>query len=76
MNSDHSDAVALYATEIVKCPPGDWRMCGIDPDGADLLHRTNAARIDFSTRVRSPGEARQTLVALVQQAKAQQQARA
>ena len=76
MNSDHADAVALYATQIDGSPPGDWRMCGIDPEGADLLHRTNAARIDFSTRVCSPGEARQMLVALVQQAKAQKQARA
>ena len=27
-----------------------WRMCGIDPDGCDLLHRSNAARIDFPSR--------------------------
>ena len=76
MNSDHKDAVALYATELGKQPGGDWRMCGIDPEGADLLHRTNSARIDFPSRVRSPTEARQTLVALVQQARALQQARA
>jgi hypothetical protein len=41
-----------------------------------LLHRTNTARIDFPKRVRSPGEARETLVALVRQVRAQQQARA
>ena len=51
-------------------------MCGIDPDGCDLLHCTNAARIEFPKRVRSPGEAREMLVALVRQARAQQQARA
>lgn len=76
MNSDHGDALALYATELAQRPAGDWRMCGIDPDGADLLHCTNAARVDFPKRVRSPGEARETLVALVRQARAQQQARA
>jgi putative heme iron utilization protein len=75
MNSDHADAVGLYATALANCPPGDWRMCGIDPDGADLLHCTRAARIDFPSRARTPGEARETLVALVQQARAQQQAR-
>lgn len=75
MNSDHADAVALCATELAGCPPGDWRMCGLDPGGADLLHRTNAARIDFPNPVRSPAEARQTLVELVQQARTRQQAR-
>jgi len=70
MNADHADAVALYATELAKAPAGAWRMCGIDPDGVDLLHRTNTARIDFPTPVRTPGAARQALVALVQQARA------
>jgi heme iron utilization protein len=76
MNSDHRESLVLYATELAQCPAGDWRMCGIDPDGADLLHCTNAVRIDFPKRVRSPGEARETLVALVRQARTQQQARA
>ncbi len=80
MNADHSDAVALYATELAGCAAGDpatpWRMSGIDPDGADLLQCTNAARIEFPNRIGSPGEARQTLVELVQQARAKQQARA
>jgi len=75
MNCDHADAVALYATELANRPPGDWRMCGMDPDGADLLHCTNAARIDFPDRVRTPGDARETLVALVREARAQRQAR-
>jgi len=75
MNDDHGDSVQLYAAELAQCPPGDWRMCGIDPDGCDLLHRTNAARIEFPARVRSPGEARETLVGLVRQARAQQKAR-
>jgi hypothetical protein len=40
MNSDHADAVALYATQLANSPPGEWRMVGIDPGGCDLLHRT------------------------------------
>jgi putative heme iron utilization protein len=75
MNSDHADAVALMATELAGLPAGDWRMCGIDPAGADLLHRTSAARIDFPNPVHTPGEARQALVALVQQARARQPSR-
>jgi putative heme iron utilization protein len=79
MNADHADAVALYATELAGRPPGDpasaWRMCGIDPEGADLLQCTNAARIEFPNRISSPAEARQTLVELVQQARARQRSR-
>jgi putative heme iron utilization protein len=73
MNNDHADAVALYATALAGAEPGDWRMSGIDPDGADLLHCTSAARIDFPSRVRTPGEARAMLVSQMQQARALQQ---
>ena len=69
MNSDHADAVALYATELAGRSPGDWRMVGIDPAGFDLLHCTNTARIEFPEPVRTPGEARLALVALVKEAR-------
>ena len=69
MNTDHVDAVALYATQVAGCEPGEWRMVGIDPGGCDLLHRTNAARIDFAEPVHSPAEARAVLVALVKEAR-------
>jgi putative heme iron utilization protein len=75
MNSDHADAVSLYASELANAPPGDWSMCGIDPDGLDLLQRTIAARTDFPSRVRTPREAREMLVALVRKARAQQHGR-
>jgi putative heme iron utilization protein len=73
MNSDHADAVVLYATALAGAEAGDWRMSGIDPGGADLLRCTSAARIDFPTRVRTPGEARAMLVSQVQQARARPQ---
>jgi putative heme iron utilization protein len=72
MNEDHSDAVGLYATKLVQCAPGDWRLAGVDPDGIDLLHRSNAARVEFPSRVRTPGEARAALVAMAKQARDQQ----
>src|SRR5581483_2903886 len=74
MNSDHADAIGLYATMLARAEPGDWRMTGIDPDGVDLLHCTSAVRIDFPTRVRNAEEARAMLVSQVQQARAAQQA--
>lgn len=76
MNSDHPDALALYARELAQCAPGSWRMCGIDPGGFDLLHCSNAARIEFSSPVRTPTEARTALIALVKQARAQREAAA
>jgi putative heme iron utilization protein len=75
MNGDHADALTLYATELAGQPAGEWRMCGLDPEGADLLHCTNVTRIDFPQRVRTPGEARSILVSLVQQARTKRQAR-
>ena len=71
MNSDHADAVTLYATELAGCPPGDWRMCGIDPAGIDLLHCSNAARVEFPKPVLTAQEARVALIELVKQARAQ-----
>jgi heme iron utilization protein len=75
MNSDHADAVAQYATELAGFAPGAWRMSGIDPSGADLLHRTTAARIEFPVRVRNAGEARGALVNLAAVARTKRQAR-
>jgi putative heme iron utilization protein len=69
MNSDHADAIALYATELAGRAAGAWRMVGVDPDGVDLLQCTIAARIDFPERVRTPEQARAQLVSLVQQAR-------
>jgi putative heme iron utilization protein len=69
MNADHADAVALYATQLAGCEPGEWRMVGIDPAGCDLLHRTNVVRIEFAEPVHSPTQARVALVALAKEAR-------
>lgn len=69
MNSDHADAVQLYATQLAGQQTGDWRMVGIDPGGFDLLHRTNTARVEFREPVHTPKEARMALVALANEAR-------
>jgi putative heme iron utilization protein len=74
MNADHADAVELCATEIANRPPGAWRMCAIDPDGVDLLHRNSAARLEFASPVRTPEEARSALIELVRQARSRREA--
>lgn len=73
MNSDHRDAVSLYATELALCAPGEWQMTGIDPEGIDLLHRNKVARVLFASRVHTPAEARAALVGLAKEARARQQ---
>ena len=71
MNSDHADAVALYATRTRQAPARGIGGCPASIRPAfDLLHRSNAVRIEFRKPVRTPGEARIALVALVQAARA------
>lgn len=69
VNADHTDAIALYATRLAGAPEGAWRMSGIDPEGCDLICGGDARRILFKTRVASPGEARQELVRLANEAR-------
>lgn len=51
MNNDHAEAIHLYATRILKAPPGPWRVLAIDPDGADLGLHEESLRVEFHTPV-------------------------
>jgi len=69
MNSDHADAVQLYATRLLGLEGGDWRLSGIDPEGADLIREGNLARLPFDKPVRDAEGARVELVRLVKRAR-------
>jgi putative heme iron utilization protein len=69
MNADHAEAVALYARRLLGREGDGWRMSGIDPDGIDLRHGDDMARIDFSAPVRGVPAARAELVALARAAR-------
>jgi putative heme iron utilization protein len=69
MNSDHADAIALYATKLLGEDDGPWRISSLDPDGADLAAGDRTARLPFPARVTSAAGIRTTLVALVKQAR-------
>ena len=69
MNADHADAVRLYATRLAGAPEGFWRMSGIDPEGCDLIWEGDARRISFRAVIATPGEARQELVRLANEAR-------
>jgi putative heme iron utilization protein len=70
MNADHAEACRVYATKLLGEPDGQWRMTGIDPDGADLALNERTARLAFPRRVTDPGQLRQVLVALAGEARA------
>ncbi|WP_445491812.1 HugZ family pyridoxamine 5'-phosphate oxidase [Rhodopseudomonas sp. RCAM05734] len=69
MNTDHRDALNLYATRLLDAAPGDWRCTGYDPDGLDLADGATALRLDFPRRIVTPGALRQVLVELAAQAR-------
>lgn len=71
LNSDHQEALALYATRLLGAGPGGWRCTGCDPDGLDLWDEATrrALRLDFPRRVRTPVALRQMLKRLAAQAR-------
>lgn len=71
MNTDHQEALGLYATRLLGGAPGDWRCSGIDPEGIDLQAGAKTLRLDFPERIAGPGELRKMLVRLAEQARAQ-----
>lgn len=69
MNTDHQEALGLYATRLLGAGAGDWRCSGLDPDGIDLQVGNKTLRLDFPERVTGPGELRKLLVRLVERAR-------
>src|ERR1700761_2539518 len=70
MNTDHREALGLYATRLLGAAADDWRCSGLDPDGIDVQAGLKTLRLDFPERVTSPGELRKILVRLAEQARA------
>ncbi|MBB6309967.1 HugZ family protein [Xanthobacter tagetidis] len=69
MNSDHADAVALYATRLLGAPDGDWRMLAIDPEGCELALGDRVRRLDFAETCTNSAAVRKELVRLVGEAR-------
>ena len=69
INEHHADAVADYARGLLGRAGADWRMTGIDPEGADLRRDGEIARLDFPAPVLTPAAARAVLVELAQKAR-------
>jgi len=69
MNSDHADAVRLYATRLLGAQDGDWRMAACDCDGCDLVCGEQTLRLQFPLSARTAEEIRKHLVDLVRSAR-------
>lgn len=69
MNSDHTDAVQLYAQKLLGKDGGGWRICGIDAEGCDLIREQELTRLNFGRAIATAEEARIELVRLVKQAR-------
>ena len=70
MNANHAAAVTLCATRLLGLPEGDWRLSGIDPEGADLVAGQSCGRLDFPERVSDAGTLRRVLADLESAARA------
>jgi putative heme iron utilization protein len=62
VNADHVDAVAAIAIGLLGGPPGEWRMVGVDVDGADLAAGDAVRRLAFAGPVAEPGQVRTELM--------------
>ncbi len=69
MNEDHADAVALIARQLLGLEGEDWRMTGLDPEGADLRRGKELARFDFARPVSDSESCRAALVAATKEAR-------
>ncbi|MDF1750797.1 MAG: DUF2470 domain-containing protein [Alphaproteobacteria bacterium] len=70
MNSDHLDAVGLYANRLLGLPGVGWFLTGIDPEGCDLRRGGQIARLNFTQPVLDSEGVRREFVRLVKLARA------
>ncbi|WP_449410693.1 HugZ family pyridoxamine 5'-phosphate oxidase [Methylobacterium komagatae] len=68
MNSDHADAIALYAAGAGE-PEAPWRLSGLDPEGMDLMAGDRTARVLYPEPVSDMGGLRKSLVSMAARAR-------
>lgn len=69
MNDDHSEAVAMYAEYFAKAPAGNWRLCGVDAEGIDIVDGDDIRRVWFETELTSSHDMHMTLVRMAGEAR-------
>jgi heme iron utilization protein len=69
MNSDHADAVALYAAQLCGAREGAWHLIGIDPEGLQMALGDEILRLNFPKLLAGPHEVRPMLIRLANEAR-------
>jgi putative heme iron utilization protein len=69
MNSDHRDAIELYARFYAKAKSGDWIITGLDAEGFDIAAGDDSRRVFFPEPLRSDSDLRKSLVEMAQAAR-------
>ena len=64
MNSDHRDAIDVYARAFAGAEGDGWVMTGIDAEGFDLMRGEDARRVFFEAPLAGAAALRETLVAM------------
>ncbi|MBZ9678745.1 HugZ family protein [Mesorhizobium sp. ES1-1] len=62
MNTDHLDAIALYARHFARAAGDGWTVSGFDIDGMDLVSGDNVCRVFFPRPLTAARELRPFLV--------------
>jgi putative heme iron utilization protein len=62
MNSDHLDAVALYARHFAGLEGDGWTISGFDAEGIDLINGDRTGRVWFPFSLETASALRKTLV--------------
>ncbi|TPI44698.1 HugZ family protein [Mesorhizobium sp. B2-9-1] len=75
MNTDHRDALALYARHFGRAEGDGWIVTGFDPDGMDLAVPDATCRIFFPRPLQSARELRSVLVEMAKTGRAAEQER-
>lgn len=70
LNTDHAEALSLYAEKLASRAPGKWRAAALDPHGLDLMLGDEVARIAFPAPVAEGQSLRVVLQALATAARA------
>jgi putative heme iron utilization protein len=64
MNSDHSDAISIYARAFSGAGEANWRITGIDAEGLDLAAGDETRRVFFPEPLADARDLRKVLVEL------------
>jgi len=70
MNSDHLDAIAIYAHHFAKASGDGWAATGFDADGIDLASGDKSCRVFFPQPLKTAADLRPALVEMARAGRA------